>query len=265
MTTTNKSVKLLYIMGIKQIDKLIETKYQGEDVFVFFSIERDKIALVIDDFKMTIYKSDISAFQLFYEDGQLSFEINSSECIFSYEHKFPFELLCLLNYLNSNNEIPEFLISRYQQMLNKDLFLLIDEAKSVIPEHAYVHFYNNIDETQYACIIESFATDAICDVPLLYVKYQNSSEEESGLLITYNKIYSYDNTIKIKDVNSMHMGQADGLNYYINGVLFSELRVIMKETIYIPIPHFSLPVHLNEFPINQLLNLISRICICLNK
>jgi len=61
------------------------------------------------------------------------------------------------------------------------------------------------------------------------------------------------------------MGEADRLNYYINGILFSELRVIMNETINIPLQHFSLPVYVNEFPINQILTLINRICICLNK
>lgn len=258
------TARLLYFTGIEILDKLVEQKFQGEDLYVYFSIEKEKIILSLDDFYLEILKEDISDVQLFYEEGQLSFNYKSNECIFSYEHKISFEFLSLLYYLNTQKNIPNFLILRYHQMLNRDVFEIVDKERREIPVHDLVHLYNDIDETQYAFIAESFAKGAISEAPLIYIKYRDSGVNELGLLITYKKIYSPEGSIEIKDVESIYFEEhSEGINCHINGVFFSRLNFSLNYKVKIPFPYISVPLKLNEFPTFQILDLITKICNCL--
>jgi len=253
-------LKLLYFSGIFEVDKLIEDKYQGEDVYVSVQTDENHLFLDIGDFQKKLFRYDISEVKLLYEDGLLSFVYHSSECIFSYEHKISFQLLSFINDFNSETGWPEFLKQRYQQMLDRDLFLTIDKEKESVPEHDHIHYYDDIDELQYRFIADSMAAPAISEAPLLYIKYDVEGEKEEGLLITYKKIYSPENSIAIDEVKTINLKEEFGsLNCYINDDLFSLIYLDVNRQLVEPFYYSGFSIEDVHFPTEHILNFIIKI------
>jgi hypothetical protein len=259
-------VNLLYFSGSIEIDNLVEAKYQGEDVYVTLFFNESVINLIIDDFSLQIETNSVVELQFIYDEGFIVFLVNGSEITFSYNFILSRELLHLLIYLNVPKKLPHFIVERYKQMLDKPLFNLIDEYRESMEPNSYIHFYNEIDELEYSAIIEAFASNAINDVPLLYLKYVDSDVLEEGMLVTYNGIYTPQKFIALSHVNSVRFdvgfGFVDDVNCYINGHFFSTLRLIVWDK---SISNFPYPGYSEVFPLEKVRDLINDIFSYLNK
>jgi hypothetical protein len=260
MNGINAEVQLLYISGNETIDKLIEEKYQGEDVFVSFSTKGGKLNLTIKEVIIPLDILKISEIQFLYDDGLIDFKYNSDEYLFSFEYKVSTELLSFFFDLNVSLNIPEFLHTRYQQMQDKELFAMVKKQRESMAENAYVHYYDDIDELEYSGITESFAPQALGDAPILYVKYMNSGTKENGLLITYNKIYSPENYISINEIYSINFKKefnvVDKMYLFINEQLFSTMELIIWDR---SVTSFTRQ-YTEDHSIDEVFNLIVKIC-----
>lgn len=264
MTDINPTVCLLYLNGNDDIDKLIEKKYQGDDVYVSFSEDPENLILSISDFIIFLAKNDISEINIRYYDGLISLIYRNNELLFSFNNIISVELLTFIFNLNINKVIPEFLVSRYKQMCNKELIDRIVKSRENIPENDNIHYYGDIDESSYCSIIESFAPDAIGEIPILYIKYIDNDTKENGLLLTNNKLYSKDNSIAIKEIHSIkYNDEFDMINkifLYINDELFSTMNLIIWDTQIISLPFD----YKKEFPFEEILIFVQVICNYLN-
>ncbi len=119
-----------------------------------------------------------------------------------------------------------------------------------------MHFYPYIDEIVLTGIVESFAPQAITEVPLVYIKYVDSDDKELGLLVTSNKMYAPENSILLKDINSIayeeHFGITDTIQLLVNQQFFSNINMIIWDK---SMSSFS-GLYKREFKTDEILNMI---------
>ncbi len=253
-------VNLLYISGHKSIDQLVEKKYPGEDVYVSFSKENDFLQLTIKDFSTELGIKDIGLIKFLYDEGLIQLNYFSDEYLFSYGNKISCELLSFVFELNVAKEIPEFIANRYRQMQDKEIFGIIDTFRESVSPNDYIYYYNDIEESGYSGIIESFAPQALYEAPLLYIKYVDSETKENGFLITYNRIYAPDKSVEIKYINSIRFDEGisflDKIDCYINEEFFTTMKLIIWDSSVsnFPFQHYS-----EIFPAKEILSLIVKI------
>ena len=253
-------LELLYVYGNETIDNIVEKEYPGEDVFVSFYSDGEKLNLIINEQCVTLEIKNISKIQLLYDDGQIAVNYCSDEYLFSYGHRISLELLSLLFDLNVTLDIPEFLFSRFQQMKDKELFSIVEKHRQEIPFNDYVHFYNEIDEMEYCGIIESFTSQALSEAPILYIKYLNSDTKENGLLVTAKKIYSLENSININEIHSIRFEEqfnvVDTIHCFVNEKLFTSMKLIVWDR---SIANIS-GLYKREFYTEDIFKLIIEVC-----
>jgi hypothetical protein len=237
MKNSNSENTLLYISGNHDIDNLIEEQFPGEDVFVSFERDDSKLILSIDDYQICLEFKNISQIKMEYESGLYLFYYKTEECVFSFDRRISYELLSFFFQLNVKVEIPEFIHSRYRQMQDTALLNLINKERDFIATNDYFHYYEDIDEYGYSAIVESFARQALNELPLFYIKYFNAGEKENGFLVTYNSIYSPENFISISEIKSVSYkidnGIFDSVQCLINNKLFATFPIVLDAS---PVP-----------------------------
>jgi hypothetical protein len=227
-------LSLLYLTGSEAIDKMIEERYAGEEARFIFTTEGEDLVLSIEEHSFCMIKKDISVIKLSYNDSQIIISYQSEDYCFSYEDRITPELLSFFYNLDVKLDFPEFLYSRYIEMQDKALYKLIDSYQQTLPENEFLLFYDQMDETTYSDIVESFATDALGEAPLLYIQYFDNATKPSGLLVTSKNIYTPGKSHSLRGVNSIgfseHIGITDdSIHFYINEKLFCIMPVIIKD------------------------------------
>lgn len=255
-----QSVSLLYYFGYSPLDKLMEEKFQGEDMYVNVFYAEDKLWFEIEDYSYEVNLESIKLIDLQYLDSIMLFNINDEECQFSFEDKITKELLDLLFALNVDKKIPKFLNDRHEQFIeNEGLFELVIKLQEELPSNDFVHFYPNIDEMALKGIVESFAPEAITEIPLVYIKYVDNEDRELGLLITTKKMYAPEKSIALKDINSMAYDErfniTDTIDLYVNSEYFTNMKLIIWDRSLVS---FS-SVYRRVFKTDEIFNVIKEI------
>ncbi|HBS85118.1 MAG: hypothetical protein A2W91_01395 [Bacteroidetes bacterium GWF2_38_335] len=255
--------KFLYIAGVESLDKLIEKKYQGEDVYVEIIFYPDQLSFSFNEYNETIPISSISKIQLLAEDGFIVITFQNNDCIFNYDFFITFELLDLIYKTGHDKFLPDALKLRYIQMQDRELFRMISKERESMPDYEYFHYFDGIDELQYKFISESFAFQALIEAPLLYIKYLDSGDRELGMLITCKSIYCPENSIEISEIQNFRIvGTSSSITCYINDCTFTD--------IYLPVrSDYRHNNHLfssyQEFPAKKIELLIKKICNHINQ
>lgn len=253
-------VSLLYYFGYSPLDKLMEEKFQGEDLYVNVFYADDKLWFEIEDYSYEVNVESIKLIDLQYLDSIILFNINDEECQFSFEDKITKELLNLLFALNVDKKIPKFLKDRHEQFIeNEGLFELVIKLQEELPSNDFVHFYPNIDEMALKGIVESFAPEAITEIPLVYIKYVDNEDRELGLLVTTKKMYAPEKSIALKDINSMAYDErfniTDTVDLYVNSEYFTNMKLIIWDRSLVS---FS-SVYRRVFKTDEIFNVIKEI------
>lgn len=267
----NNKVSLLYFYGYAPLDKLMEEKYQGEDMYIQIFSSENKLIFEIDNFSYEVDIKTIKFIDLQYIDSLISFKIGDDECLFSFDEVISKELLELLFSLNVEKNIPKYLKNRYEQYLENDgLFDLVLKLKEELPPNDFLHFYPFIDEMALTGIVESFAPEAITEVPLMYIKYLDNEDKELGLLITSKKMYSPEKSILLKNINTIayeeHFNITDSIDLYVNSEFFSDMKLIIWDRsivslssaylrVFKPEDFFNLIKEISNFVINKSSNI----------
>lgn len=259
MEKNETDLNLLYISGSKAINKLIEEKYPGEDVFVNLSFNNDALLLQIEDAPFSFNIKDISLIDVVYEDSSLVITTTTEDIFLSYENEISLEFLHFLSQINVNKKMPEFIQKRFPDKKEIEIINLVEKHFQENIYNEYVHFHPNIDENAFLGIVAEFAHEAIAELPLIYVKYIDSGDQEFGLLVTNKRVYSPENTILLKDIKSIaydeQFGIVDTILLYFNEELFTNMQLIIWDR---KMSSFS-SAYKKEFFAENLFNLIGDI------
>lgn len=215
---------LVYLEGSKDIDKIIENHYAGEEFFIQCTFNNDYLSLNFGKHVIELKLCEIMDFKFDYDYGQIVISYFSDLITFSFEDKINFHFLSFLNIFNKVSNLPEFLKSRFLCYSDEEILILFNQLRQVIRFNEAMFFADELSESQYYSICNSFAKPALCEIPLVYIPYRNTGEDELGLLITSEQIYCPTGQIDLKDIFSVSYHEKNNLvNTRANLILSKDL------------------------------------------